>query len=120
MKNLQIELRLSEVRRRTEELMMAENKSTLDDRNKYTNEGANDERIASLNEEQHDIATKGGKATPAPKRDVPSQPRSEDDQPSDGNGAHSDRRRQNGDDEINARGGIMVGASKRGARGNVQ
>ena len=96
---------------------MAETKSTIDDRNKHTNQGANDGRFAPMNEEQRETATKGGKATPAMKRDVPSQPHAEDDQ-SDEKRAHGDQRRQNSDDEINARGGLMGGTSATGAREN--
>lgn len=96
---------------------MAENKSTIDEQNKQTNQGANDARIASLNEEQRDIATKGGKATPQPIRHAPSQPTENDDggETSEDKRARGDQRGKNSDDELNARGGLMSGPSQRGA-----
>lgn len=96
---------------------MAESKSTLDDANKQTNEGANDDRLSGLTEEERDIVTKGGKATPEPIRHAPSQPQGEDEHTEE-KVAHRDQRRQNSDDEINARGGLMSGTSASGAREN--
>jgi hypothetical protein len=105
------------------ETVMAENKTTLDDRNKQTNKGANDGRFAQMNEEQRQIATKGGKAEPVLTRDAglenPSQ-LPDDEEQSAKNSTRNDQRRQNSDDEINARGGIMGGAGKRGSRNTVQ
>jgi hypothetical protein len=98
--------------------MMAENKTTLDDLNKHTNKGANDGRLAPMNEEQREIATKGGKAHPVLKRDAGHEEPSA--QPTDGaqskNSARKDQKHQNSDDEMDARGGVMGGTSTRGAR----
>lgn len=88
---------------------MTENKSTLDDRNKQTNKGANDGRLAPMNDEQREIATKGGKGEPVVTRDAgheePSEATTDDEQSN--KGAHSDQTQQNIDDEINSRGGVI-------------
>jgi hypothetical protein len=96
---------------------MAENKSTIDEQNKQTNHGANDARLKPMNEEQRDIATKGGKATPKPIQHAPSATTQDEDggESSEDNRTNGDQRGKNSDDEINARGGLMGGATKPGA-----
>jgi hypothetical protein len=100
---------------------MTENQKNKDNQTKQSNEGAADDRLAPMNDEQREIAIKGGKAAPQPERDAGLGQTSQ--QPNDGerdrsgeNRPRGIQRRLNSDDEIGARGGIMGGTSARGAR----
>lgn len=98
---------------------MVEQQANQYNRKKRTIKGAGDERLTSLKDEPREIASKGAKPGPEPETghetvsDDALQEESEGKEGSGGDKGHTggDVGRQNSDDEMGARGGLMGGSS---------
>ena len=101
---------------------MVEQQANQYNRTKQTIKGAGDARLTPLKDEPREIASKGAKPGPETGHETVSddalQEESEGKEGSGGDKGHSggDVGRQNSDDEMDARGGLMGGSSAIGSR----
>jgi hypothetical protein len=106
---------------------MAKTQANQENQTKQVNQGANDGRLALLNDEQREILMKGGKAKPDPETGHETiseaiQQDEHDGSPASGQKSDppsSDASGPNADDELGARGGLMGGSSRGGSRRTV-